>query len=166
MLGDLAGEAYAQGQQEAQEVWQETLNDADARHLLREGRALVGEIRTEVRNVWQGVKDETQLRDLGAEALADAWRDAVLLWAEETGTRRLGEAGWETVHDAREEAQAALDIALRAYEARQQARAWDGMTADLQTLLEQLDHLPGADGARGAVRVELWERQRDRGLGV
>jgi hypothetical protein len=171
-LGDLAGEAVRQAEHHAQDVWSDVHNEAERRVLGRLGHQAAKDLRTAAQGMWQDVQDRTQLRALGDEALEDAWRDAALLWAEETGARALHDLGWEEVQAAREQGAVALAVAVQAYDAahqaylaRQQTRAWEGMVDDLQALRQRLDTLSGDDGAGSRVRVQLWDKEHERGMG-
>ena len=104
-------------------------NEAERRVLGRRGHQAAKDLRPAAQGRWQDVQDRTQLRVLGDEALEDAWRDAALLWAEETGARALHDLGWEEV-------QAVHQASL----ARQQTRAWEGMVDDLQALRQRLNN--------------------------
>jgi len=122
-------------------------NEAERRVLGRRGPQTAKDLRTAAQGRWQDVQDRTQLRALGDEALEDAWRDAALLWAEETGARALHDLGWEEVQAAREQGAGALAVAVQAYDAahqasraRQQTRAWEGMVDDLQALRQRLNN--------------------------
>jgi hypothetical protein len=109
---------------------------------------------------------EQRLRDVGSEAADDAWRDAVLLWAEEQGARALRDVGWDAVQDAREEGHEALAAAGHERWLAAQARTWTSLEEDLQALARQLDDLSSAEGGQGHVRIRLWEREREQGLGL
>ena len=97
----------------------------------------------------------------------DAWRDAVLLWAEEQGARALRDVGWEAVQEAREAGHEALDAAWQArWQRLAQAQAWPNLAQDLEALARQLDALDEEEGGTGRVRVQLWDRERDSGMGL
>jgi hypothetical protein len=166
VLGDLAGEAYVQAQAEAQTLWVGVQDLADAWHLARSGRESVQQACTTAQGVWRDAQDEQRLRDVGSEAADDAWRDAVLLWAEEQGARALRDVGWDAVQDARDEGHEALAAAVHERWLAAQARTWTSLEEDLQALARQLDALSAEEGGTGRVRVQLWDRARDAGMGL
>jgi hypothetical protein len=165
-LGDLAREAYTQVQAEAQTLWLGVQDLADAWQLRRGGQERMQQVRSAAREVWRDVQGEQQLRDVGSEAADDAWRDAVLLWAEEQGARALRDVGWEAVQDARDEGHEALTAALNKERLYARAQAWTSLEQDLQALAQQLDALSTEDGGHGRVRVRLWDRERNQGMGL
>jgi hypothetical protein len=104
---------------------------------------------------------------VGNEAADDAWRDAVLLWAEEQGARALRDVGWEAVQEAREEGHEALNAAWQErWQRLAQAQAWPNLEQDMEALARQLDDLSSEAGGQGHVRIRLWERERELGLGL
>lgn len=109
--------------------------------------------------------EEQGLMDLGREADEDTWRDAVLLWAEETGARALQEVGWEAVQEAREAGDEALEAAVQREYLQALAPAWGSLEQDLAALAGQLDALGEDEGSRGRGRVRLWDREREQGRG-
>ena len=139
---------------------------ADAWQLGHMGQKSVQQARTLGRAIWRETKDEQRLRDVGREAADDAWRDAVLLWAEEQGARALRDVGWDAVQDAREEGHEALAAAGHERWLAAQARTWTSREEDLQTLARHLDALSSEEGGQGHVRIRLWEREREQGLGL
>jgi hypothetical protein len=163
-LGDLAGEAYRQAQSEAQEQWSTLQNVTDSWALHRRGRELVQETRRTAHEVWRDTQEDTQIRDLGREAVEDAWREAVLLWAEDQGMRALRDVGWDAVHEAWESGQEDLEAALQHERLVAEAQGWQSLDASLEALARQLDVLSGQDGARGHMRIRLWEREQGMGL--
>jgi hypothetical protein len=90
----------------------------------------------------------------------------VLLWAEEQGARALRDVGWDAVQDAREEGHEALAAAVHERWLAAQARTWTSLEEDLQALARQLDDLSSEEGGHGHVRIRLWEREREQGLGL
>jgi MobA/MobL family len=166
VLGDFAREAYTQTQAEAQTLWVGVQDLADAWQLGHMGQKSVQQARTMGRAIWRDAKDEQRLRDVGSEAADDAWRDAVLLWAEEQGARALRNMGWDAVQDAREEGQEAIAAAVHERWRAEQARTWTSLEEDLQALARQLDDLSSEEGGHGHVRIRLWEREREQGLGL
>jgi MobA/MobL family len=166
VLGDLAREAYTQTQAEAQTLWVGVQDLADAWQLGHMGQKSVQQARTLGRAIWRETQDEQRLRDVGSEAADDAWRDAVLLWAEEQGARALRDVGWDAVQDAREEGHEALAAAVHERWLAAQARTWTRLEEDLQALARQLDDLSSEEGGHGHVRIRLWEREREQGLGL
>jgi arylsulfatase A-like enzyme len=91
----------------------------------------------------------------------------VLLWAEEQGARALRDVGWEAVQEAREEGHEALNAAWQArWQRLAQAQAWPNLAQDLEALARQLDALSSKAGGQGHVRIRLWEREREQGLGL
>jgi hypothetical protein len=137
--------------------------------------AIVGAARALVRDhapvhtAWEGdagvEQDAQRLLDVGNEAADDAWRDAVLLWAEEQGARALRDVGWEAVQDAREAGHEALQAAWQErWQRLTQAPAWTSLEHDLQALARQLDALREEEGGTGRVRVRLWDRAQGLGL--
>jgi len=92
--------------------------------------------------------------------------DAVLLWAEEQGARALRDVGWEAVQEAREEGHEALAAAVHERWRAAQARTWTSLEEDLQALARQLDDLSSEEGGQGHMRIRLWEREREQGLGL
>jgi hypothetical protein len=165
-LGDLGREALVQVQADAQALWVGVQDLADAWQLSGSGRERVEQVRTEARDIWRAAQEEQTLRDAGDEAAEDAWRDAVLLWAEETGARALRDVGWEAVQDARDVGQEGLEVELQRERVLAQAQAWGSVEQDLQALARQLDALQEEEGGTGRVRVRLWDRERDLGLGL
>ena len=165
-LGALGLEAYTQAQAEAQTLWVGVQDLADAWHLARSGRESVHQTRSTAQALWRDAQDEQRLRDVGSEAADDAWRDAVLLWAEEQGARALRDVGWDAVQEAREEGHEALAAAVHERWRAEQARTWTSLEEDLQALARQLDDLSSAAGGQGHVRIRLWERERELGLGL
>jgi hypothetical protein len=166
VLGDLAREASTQTQAEAQTLWVGVQDLADAWQLGHMGQKSVQQARTMGRAIWRETQDEQRLRDVGREAADDAWRDAVLLWAEEQGARALRDVGWDAVQDAREEGQEALAVAVHERWLAAQARTWTRLEEDLQALARHLDDLSSEEGGHGHVRIRLWEREREQGLGL
>jgi hypothetical protein len=167
VLGDLAGEAYGQAQAEADVLWRGIQDRSDAWQLVPLGRIRVQQTRSTAQELWRDTQDEQQLRDVGREAADDAWRDAVLLWAEEQGARALRDVGWEAVQEAREAGHEALDAAWQArWQRLAQAQAWPNLAQDLEALARQLDALDEEEGGTGRVRVQLWDRERDSGMGL
>jgi MobA/MobL family len=166
VLGDLAREASTQTQAEAQTLWVGVQDLADAWQLGHMGQKSVQQARTIGRALWRDAQDEQRLRDVGSEAADDAWRDAVLLWAEEQGARALRNMGWDAVQDAREEGQEAIAAAVHERWRAEQARTWTSLEEDLQALARQLDDLSSEEGGHGHVRIRLWEREREQGLGL
>jgi hypothetical protein len=164
MLGDLAGEAVAQAQAEAQTVWVGVQDLADAWQLGRLGQQRMQETRSEAQDVWREAQGEERLRDAGRDAIEDAWRDAVLLWAEEQGARALREAGWETVHEAWEAGQEGLAVEAQKERLLEQTQRWQSLEDSLQDLARHLDALSEEDGSSGHVRIRLWEREQGIGL--
>ena len=142
---------------------------------LTEGMDLLAQL-TAVCTARAQVRDQTteqrreqeaqRLHERGQEAADDAWRDAVLLWAEEQGARALRDVGWEAVQEAREEGHEALAAAWQERWLAAQARTWTSLEEDLQALARQLDALSSAEGGQGHVRIRLWEREREQGLGL
>ena len=123
--------------------------------------------RSTAQEIWRDAQDEQQLRDVGSEAADDAWREAVLLWAEEQGARALRDVGWEAVQEAREEGHEALAAAWQErWQRLAQAQAWPNLEQDLAALARQLDALDEEEGGTGRVRVQLWDRERDSGMGL
>jgi hypothetical protein len=165
-LGDLAGEAYVQAQADAQALWGGVQDLSDAWQLVPLGRRSVQQTRSTAQEIWRDAQDEQRLRDVGSAAADDAWRDAVLLWAEEQGARALRDVGWEAVQEAREAGHEALDAAWQARWLAAQARTWTRLEEDLQALARQLDELSSEEGGHGHVRIRLWEREREQGLGL
>jgi hypothetical protein len=166
-LGDLAGEAYVQAQADAQALWRGVQDLSDAWQLVPLGRIRVQQTRSTAQEIWRDAQDEQRLRDVGNEAADDAWRDAVLLWAEEQGARALRDVGWEAVQEAREEGHEALDAAWQErWQRLAQAQAWPNLAQDMEALARQLDALDEEEGGTGRVRVQLWERERDSGMGL
>jgi hypothetical protein len=166
-LGDLAGEAYVQAQAEADVLWRGVQDLSDAWQLVPLGRIRVQQTRSTAQEIWRDAQDEQRLRDVGSAAADDAWRDAVLLWAEEQGARALRDVGWEAVQEAREEGHEALDAAWQErWQRLAQAQAWPNLAQDLEALARQLDALDEEEGGTGRVRVQLWERERDSGMGL
>jgi hypothetical protein len=91
----------------------------------------------------------------------------VLLWAEEQGARALRDVGWEAVQEAREAGHEALDAAWQArWQRLAQAPAWPNLAQDLEALARHLDALDEEEGGTGRVRVQLWDRERDAGMGL
>jgi len=167
VLGDLAGEAVGQAQAEAAVLWQGVQDLADAWQLVPVGRLRVEQTRSTAKEVWRDAQDEQRLRDVGNEAADDAWRDAVLLWAEEQGARALRDVGWEAVQEARDEGHEALNAAWQErWQRLAQAQAWPNLAQDMEALARQLDALSSAAGGQGHVRIRLWERERELGLGL
>jgi hypothetical protein len=166
VLGDLAGEAVVQAQAEAHVLWRGVRDLSDAWQLVPLGRIRVQQTRSTAQEIWRDAQDEQRLRDVGSEAADDAWRDAVLLWAEEQGARALRDVGWDAVQDAREEGHEALAAAVHERWLAEQARTWTRLEEDLQALTRQLDDLSSAEGGQGHVRIRLWERAREQGLGL
>jgi hypothetical protein len=165
--GDLAGEAYVQAQAEADVLWRGVQDLSDAWQLVPLGRIRVHQTRSTAQEIWRDAQDEQRLRDVGRAAADDAWRDAVLLWAEEQGARALRDVGWEAVQEAREEGHEALDAAWQErWQRLAQAQAWPNLAQDLAALARQLDALDEAEGGTGRVRVRLWDRERDSGMGL
>jgi hypothetical protein len=74
--------------------------------------------------------------------------------------------GWETVQEAREEGHEALDAACQArWQRLAQAQAWPNLAQGLEALARHLDALD-EEGGTGRVRVQLWDRERDAGMGL
>ncbi len=72
LLGDLAGDAYAQAQQAAQGVWR----DVHVEHTLRDiGWGVVQAAQDEAHDAWRASQREQELRDVGWEAVRRAWDD-------------------------------------------------------------------------------------------
>jgi len=111
-------------------------------------------------------QEAQRLHERGQEAADDAWRDAVLLWAEEQGARALRDVGWEAVQEAREEGHEALAAAWQERWLAAQARTWTSLEEGLQALARQLDDLSSEEGGQGHVRIRLWDRERDQGWGL
>src|SRR5262249_38358334 len=147
-------------------VWRGVQDLSDAWQLIPLGRIRVQQTRSTAPEIWRDAQDEQRLRDVGSEAADDAWRDAVLLWAEEQGARALRDVGWDAVQDAREEGQEALAAAVHERWLAEQARTWTSLEEDLQALARQLDDLSSEEGGHGHVRIRLWEREREQGLGL
>jgi hypothetical protein len=166
VLGDLAGEAAQQAQAEAAVLWQGVQDLADAWQLVPVGRLRVEETRSTAKEVWRDAQDEQRLHDTGSEAADDAWRDAVLLWAEEQGARALRDVGWEAVQEAREAGQEGLAAEVQRQRLLAQAQAWQGLDDSLEDLAQHLDVLSEERGGSGHVRIRLWEREREQGLGL
>jgi MobA/MobL family protein len=167
VLGDLVGEAYVQAQADADVLWRGVQDLSDAWQLVPLGRIRVQQTRSMAQEIWRDAQDEQRLRDVGREAADDAWRDAVLLWAEEQGARALRDVGWETVQEAREEGHEALEAAWQErWQRLAQAPAWPNLAQDLEALARQLDELSEEEGGTGRVRVQLWDRERDSGMGL
>jgi len=167
VLGDLAGEAYVQAQAEADGLWRGVQDLSDAWQLVPLGRRSVQQTRSTAQEIWRDAQDEQQLRDVGREAADDAWRDAVLLWAEEQGARALRDVGWDAVQEAREEGHEALEAAWQErWQRLAQAQTWPNLEQDMEALARQLDALDEEEGGTGRVRVQLWERERDSGMGL
>jgi hypothetical protein len=167
VLGDLAGEAYVQAQAEADVLWRGVQDLSDAWQLVPLGRIRVQQTRSTAQEIWRDAQDEQRLRDVGSAAADDAWREAVLLWAEEQGARALRDVGWEAVQEAREEGHEALDAAWQErWQRLAQAQAWPNLEQDMEALARQLDELYEEEGGTGRVRVQLWERERDSGMGL
>ena len=165
-LGDLAGEAYVQAQAEADVLWRGVQDLSDAWQLVPLGRRSVQQTRSMAQEIWRDAQDEQRLRDVGSAAADDAWRDAVLLWAEEQGARALRDVGWEAVQEAREAGHEALDAAWQArWQRLAPAQAWPNLAQELEALARQLDALD-EEGGTGRVRVQLWDRERDAGMGL
>jgi MobA/MobL family len=164
VLGDLAGEAVVQAQAEADVLWRGVQDLSDAWQLVPLGRLRVEQLRTAVQGIWRDTTDAERLRDVGREAAEDAWRDAVLLWAEDQGARALRDVGWETVQDAWEAGQEGL--AAEVQRQRLLAQAWQRLDDSLQDLARHLDALSEERGGSGHVRIRLWEREREQGLGL
>jgi hypothetical protein len=165
MLGDLGKEAVAQVQANAQTLWVGVQDLADAWALRPSGQERVAQVRTAAQDVGHAAQDEQRLRDVGREAADDAWRDAVLLWAEEQGARALHDVGWEAVQDAREEGHEALAAAWQErWQRLAQAQAWPNLEQDMEALARQLDALHEEEGGTGGVRVRLWDRAQGLGL--
>jgi hypothetical protein len=165
-LGDLAREAYVQAQADAQALWRGVQDLSDAWQLVPLGRIRVQQTRSTAQEIWRDAQDEQRLRDVGSEAADDAWRDAVLLWAEEQGARALRDVGWDAVQDAREAGHEALAAAVHERWLAAQARTWTRLEEDLQALARHLDDLSSEEGGQGHVRIRLWERERELGLGL
>src|SRR4029450_6160023 len=89
VLGDRAGEEYVQAQAEADVLWRGVQDLSDAWQLVPLGRLRVEQIRGTTQEIWRAAQDEQRLRGVGREGGDDAWRDAMLLWAEEQGARAL-----------------------------------------------------------------------------
>jgi hypothetical protein len=69
LLGDLAGEAYAQAHQEAQGVWR----DVHVEHTLRDiGWGVVHTAMDEAHDAWRASQEEQALREVGWEAVRGA----------------------------------------------------------------------------------------------
>ena len=167
VLGDLAGEAVVQAQADAQTLWVGIQDLSDAWQLAPLGQRSVQQTRSMAQEHWRDAQDEQRLRDVGSEAADDAWRDAVLLWAEEQGARALRDVGWEAVQEARAERHEALDAAWQErWQRLAQAQAWPNLEQDLEALARQLDALNEEEGSTGRVRVQLWDRERDSGMGL
>jgi hypothetical protein len=164
VLGDLAGEVSVQAQADAQALWRGVQDLSDAWQLVPLGRRSVQQTRSTAQESWRGAQDEQRLQDVGSEAADDAWRDAVLLWAEEQGARALRNVGWDAVQDAREEGHEALAAAVHERWLAAQARTWTSLEEDLQALARQLDALSEERGGSGHVRIRLWEREQGLGL--
>ena len=165
-LGDLAGEAYVQAQAEADVLWRGVQDLADAWQLVPLGRLRVEQLRTAVQGIWRDTTDAERLRDVGREAAEDAWRDAVLLWAEDQGARALRDVGWETVQDAWEAGQEGLAAEVQRQRLLAQVQAWQRLDDSLTDLARHLDALSEERGGSGHVRLQLWEREREQGLGL
>jgi hypothetical protein len=166
VLGDLAGEAVVQAQADAQTLWVGVQDLSDAWQLVPLGQRSVHQTRSIAQEHWRDAQDEQRLRDVGSEAADDAWRDAVLLWAEEQGARALRDVGWEAVQEARAEGHEALDAAWQErWQRLAQAQAWPNLAQDLEALARHLDELD-EEGGTGRVRVQLWDRERDSGMGL
>jgi hypothetical protein len=166
VLGDLAREASTQTQAEAQTLWVSVQDLADAWQLGRMGQKSVQQARTLGRAIWRETQDEQRLRDVGREAAEDAWRDAVLLWAEDQGTRALRDVGWEAVQDAWGAGQDGLAAEVQRQRLLAQAQTWQRLDDSIQDLARQLDALSSEEGGHGHVRIRLWEREREQGLGL
>jgi len=166
VLGDLAGEAYGQAQAEAGVLWRGVQDLADAWQLVPLGRLRVEQLRTAVQGIWRDTTDAERLRNVGREAAEDAWREAVLLWAEDQGARALRDVGWETVQEAWEAGQEGLAAEVQRQRLLAQAQAWQSLDDSLQDLARQLDALSEERGGSGHVRIRLWERERELGLGL
>ena len=126
---------------------------------------VIGEARALVRDQTPAQRQEQEaqrLHERAQEAADDAWRDAVLLWAEETGARALSDVGWEAVQEAREIGQEGLEAELR----RVQGAAWGSVEQDLAALARQLDALDEEAGRAGRVPIRLWEKEREQGWGI
>jgi len=128
---------------------------------------VIGEARALVRDQTPAQRQEQEaqrLHERGQEAADDAWLDAVLLWAEETGARALRDMGWEAVQEAREVGQEGLEAGLR--RERVVAQEWEGVEQDLAALARQLDALDTGAGRSGRVPVRLWDKEREQGWGI
>src|SRR5262249_46128007 len=89
-----------------------------------------------------------------------------LLWAEDQGARALRDVGWETVQDAWEAGQEGLAAEVQRQRLLAQAQTWQRLDDSLQDLARQLDALSEERGGSGHVRIRLWERERELGLGL
>jgi hypothetical protein len=166
-LGALAGEADGPAQADAQALGRGGQDRAAAWQLVPLGRIRVQQTHSTAQEIWRDAQDEQRLRDVGSEAADEAWRDAVLLWAEEQGARALRDVGWEAVQEAREEGHEALAAAWQErWQRVAQAQAWPNLAQDLEALARQLDALSEEEGGPGRVRVQLWDRERDSGMGL
>jgi hypothetical protein len=75
--------------------------------------------------------------------------------------------GWDAVQEAREEGHEALDAAWQErWQRLAQAQAWPNLAQDMEALARQLDALDEEEGGTGRVRVQLWDRERDSGMGL
>ena len=160
------GRQYVQAQAEADVLWRGVQDLSDAWQLVPLGRMRVEQLRTAAQGIWRDTTDAERLRDVGREAADDAWRDAVLLWAEEQGARAFRDVGWDAMQDAREEEHEALAAAVHERWLAAQARTWTRLEEHLQALARQLDALSEARRGNGHVRIRLWEREREQGLGL
>jgi hypothetical protein len=110
-------------------------------------------------------QDAERLLHVGHEAEGDAWRDAVLLWAEEQGARALRDVGVDAVQEAWEAGQEGLAAAVQR-QPLAQIQPWQNLDDALQDLARQLDALGEERERSGHVRIRLWDRERDQGWGV
>ena len=134
LLGDLAGEAYAQAQHEARDVWE----DAQAELTLRDvGREAYAQAWQESQGIWEDAQAEQ-------ERLNDGW------------------AAVRTARDDGQAALAAAMSAQHAQAV--QTGTWRSLEQDLQALAAQLDQVSEESGGRGTVRIRLWERDQGLGL--
>jgi len=133
-LGDLAGEAYAQAQHEARDVWE----DAQAALTLRDvGREAYAQAWQESQGIWEDAQAEQ-------ERLNDGW------------------AAVRTARDDGQAARAAAMSAQHAQAV--QTGTWRSLEQDFQALAAQLDQFSEESGGRGTVRIRLWERDQGLGL--
>jgi hypothetical protein len=161
VLGDLAGEAAQQAQQEAHGVWVDAQTEQRLRNV---GDEAVRVIRQEAQGVWHDAHAEHTLYDIGISVVHTAMDEVHDAWADTQEEQGLRDSGWEAVRAAWDEGQSALAAATHKSHAKEQARAWQSLEQEFQDLARQLETLREPGGGTGHVRLRLWDRDQGRGL--